>query len=138
MARARSVSLSISAKQSEEIARWLCNRKLEQAKRWLTDVLDMKRAVPYTRRNRGIGHRPGIGPGSYPQNASKAFLTMLESAEANAQSKGLNTKELVIAHIAANNGGRRFHGGRHGGRLMKRSHIEVVVAEAAPETQVSK
>lgn len=130
MARAKSTAVPISYKHSEEIARHLRHKKLQRAKRILTDAIAMKQPIPFTRYNRGMGHKSGMAAGSYPINASKAFLALLESVEANAQAKGLNAGDLIIAHIQAHKAGRRLHGGRHGGRLMKRAHIEVVVGPA--------
>lgn len=138
MARAQSTSLPISTRHAVEVASFLRNRKLQRAKKMLDEVIAMERAVPFNRYDHGMGHKAGMGAGSYPVNASKAFLNLLESVEANAQAKGLSVSNLVIAHISASHAGGSRHGGRHGGRKMKRTHIEIVVSEANTPAQEQK
>ncbi len=130
MARVLGRDLRISLKQSVEVCKYLRHRKLAQSKRLLQEVLDMKRAIPFRTFTNGLGHRKGhLGPGRYPQKTAEAFLKLLESVEANAQTKGLNTSELEIIHICAHKGAKMFHHGRHYGRLMKNTHVEIVVKE---------
>ena len=67
-------ALSISTKQSVEIASFIRNRKISQAKSLLSEVINKKRAVPFKRYNRDTGHKPGkIASGRYPEKASKEF-----------------------------------------------------------------
>ncbi len=86
-------------------------------------------AVRFTRFNKGVGHKPGIGPGRYPIKASKEILDLLKSAEANAQFKVLNTANLIIGHISANKASDSWHYGRQRRRKMKRTNVEVILAE---------
>lgn len=52
-----------------------------------------------------IGHKKGsLGPGRYPQKAASEILKLIESAEANAEYKGLESEKMRIAHIAAHRG----------------------------------
>ncbi|HLC66240.1 MAG TPA: 50S ribosomal protein L22 [Candidatus Nanoarchaeia archaeon] len=132
MARAISHSVAISTRHSVAIANYLRGQRLQRAKRLMERAIDFAQPVPFTRFDRGMGHKAGMAAGSYPINASKAFLTLLKGAEANAQAKGLNTGTLTIVHIQANKVGNRQHGGRHG-RKMKRTNIEVIVAEGSKE-----
>ncbi len=129
MARVVGRDLSISKKQSVEICKWIKHRQLKQAKQLLTEVIAMKRAVPYTRFNWNVGHRPGMGPGRYPVKSAKEFLALLKSAEANAQVKGLNTGNLVIVHCNAQKASTPYHYGRQRGTKMKRTHLEIVLQE---------
>jgi outer membrane biosynthesis protein TonB len=55
---------------------------------------------------------------------------LLETVEANAQFKGLNTSDLKIVHISANNAGNVWRYGRFRRRKMKRTDIEVVEEES--------
>ena len=130
MARAIGRDVPISTKQAIEIANHLRHRKLVQAKNLLKMVVQKKHAVPFKRFTNGLGHKPGkIASGRYPIKAAGVFLKLMESVEANAQTKGLNTGELEIIHICAHKAHSPVHYGRHSGREFKRSHVEVVVQE---------
>jgi len=123
-------ALSISTKQSVEIASFIRNRKISQAKSLLSEVINKKRAVPFKRYNRDTGHKPGkIASGRYPEKASKEFIKLLSALEANAEYKGLDSKNLVISEVIANKGTQQLHPGRHRGRVMKRTHIKIVAKE---------
>jgi large subunit ribosomal protein L22 len=132
MARAVGRDVAISTKQAIEISNYLRHRKLIQAKRLLEGVIELKQAIPFKRFTDGLGHKRGkMAAGRYPVKASRAFLKLLESAEANAQTKGLNTSELEIIHICAHKAHCPVHYGRHHGREFKRTHVELVVQETA-------
>lgn len=130
MVKAVSHALPISTKASVEICSALRFRSLSFAKRLLQDVAVLKRAVPYKRFRRDVGHKPGMASGRYPQKASSAILIVLKSAEANAQMKGMHTSHLNVVHICAH---RAYRPLRVGGRQSKRTHIEVVLQEKAQE-----
>lgn len=134
--------LGISSKFSIEICRWLRYRNLQNAKKLLETVMDKKTAVPFLKFTQDLGHKPGkMASGRYPYNASKAILEALESAEKNAAFKNLDTDNLKIIHMSAQKASSPMHSGRHGGRAMKRTHIEIVVAEqkaAAQKTESAK
>jgi len=126
--------LSISMKHSSEICRWLRKKKLSKAKILLNKVLKKEMAVPYKRYHWNLGHKKGInGPGRYPIKACKAILGLLESAETNAQFKGMNTGNLIIVHINAHKASSPWHFGRQRRRKMKRAHVELIVKEGAKE-----
>ncbi|MBI5072523.1 50S ribosomal protein L22 [Candidatus Woesearchaeota archaeon] len=138
MARAVGRDLSISKKQSVEICKWIRHKPLIRAKKMLEEVIAMKTAVPYTRFNWNVGHRPGMGPGRYPITCSAQILAILKSAEANAQAKGLNTGNLVIVHCNAQKAPTPLHYGRQRGTHMKRTHIEIVLQEKAEKKTEEK
>lgn len=139
MARAVGRDLRVSSKQAIEICNYLRHRKLQQAKNILQRVLEQKQAIPFRKYTNGLGHRRGkMASGRYPMKASEAFLKLLESVEANAQTKGLNTGELEIIHFCTHRATKPMHQGRHGGREMKSSHIEVVVKESKSEKRSEK
>ncbi|HLD89167.1 MAG TPA: 50S ribosomal protein L22 [Candidatus Nanoarchaeia archaeon] len=133
MARALGRSLPISTRQSVEICNFVRGKNLEKAKNAMKRVIEKKQAVPYRIYNDGIGHKPGIGPGKYPVNACTQILQLIESAEANAQFKGLDSAKLVIAHLNAHQASRAWHYGRKRRRKMKRTNIEVVLEEQKTE-----
>jgi large subunit ribosomal protein L22 len=138
MARAVAVSVSISTKHCIEISNRLRGKKLSTAKRILNDAVDMKKAISFTRFNKGLGHKKAVGPGRFVVKAAGEVLRLLESCEANAQQKGLNTNSLKIIHINTNYASRPWHYGRQRRRRTKRSHIEVVMQEMEPVTKKQK
>lgn len=139
MARAIAKDAAVSTKQAIEIANYLRHRKLAQAKNLLNMVMEKKHAIPFKRFNDGVGHKPGkIAAGRYPVKASRVFLKLIESVEANAQIKGLNTSELELIHICAHKAHCPVHHGRHSGREFKRTHVEVVVKETAEKKKTKK
>ena len=129
MARALGKSLPISFKASIEIANSIRKKSLSRAKQILNDAIALKKPIEYTRFTNGAGHKKGIAAGKYPQKAAGEILKMLLSVEANAQFKGINTSNLIIKHISANNAGNTWRYGRHRRRKMKRTNIEIIVEE---------
>ncbi len=128
-------SVPISTKMSVEICSAVKGKNLVQARRILHDVLNMKRALPIKRFNADLGHKPGMASGRYPINASKAFLNLLDSVEANAQNKGLNVNDLIIVHAKADKGEARWHFGRKGRAKMKNTHVSLIVEEKKSQSQ---
>jgi large subunit ribosomal protein L22 len=136
-ARAMAKTLKISPKHSVEICREMRGMKLSKAKNYLVDVIEMKRAIPFKRHNKKVGHRKGLkgwATGRYPVKACKAILKVLENAEANAEFEGLNTEDLFIEHISSHRGiiirgftPRAF--GRSTPNNTPTTHIQVVVME---------
>jgi len=136
--RAVGRSLPISFKQAVEISHTLRGKPVKKAKEFLQRVLDMKEPVMMFRFNHNIGHRKGFsGPGRYPLKASGHILTLVESAESNATAKGLSADKLYIKNMLAQKGQATMRGGRHRGKA-KRTHVEVVVQEAAAEKSEKK
>mgnify|MGYP001574494681 CR=1 FL=1 len=128
-ATAKSFNLPISYKQSYEIANYLRGRNLVKAKQLLQYVINKKIAVPYKRFNRDTGHKPGIAAGRYPEKASKAFLMILNSVEANAENNGLDPEKLFVTELRSTQGSHQLHGGRQIRRKMKRTHLYIKVQE---------
>ena len=129
MARAVGVALPVSPKQCIEITARIRRKTLAQAKKLLNDVISMEKPLELKRYTGGVGHKRGMGPGRYPVKACEAVLKIVESCEANAQFKGLNTGNMAIAHANAQFGTRQWHYGRQRRRVMKRTHIEIVLEE---------
>ena len=128
-AKAVSLNLPISWKHSTELARFLKNRFTDQAIKDLEGVINQRIAVPYRRNDFDRGHKPGVGPGRYPVKTAKYFLKVLKHAVKNAEEKGLNSEELFIKTIVVSKGNTAWHRGRHRRRLLKRTHIEIVLSE---------
>ncbi len=138
IAKAAALSAPISTKQSVEICSMIRGKELQKAKEMLKKVMNEEMAVPFKRYKKNIGHRPKIGPGRYPKNASEEILNLLEQVEANAQFKGIGTANLIISHISAQKASRSWHFGRKRRIRMKRTHIEVMVKEQKKEIKETK
>jgi large subunit ribosomal protein L22 len=122
-------NLDISPKQGTEICKYVRGRPLGQAKMLLQQAIDMKRAVPFTRFNNGLGHKPGMSAGRFHPKACQQILKIIKSAEANAKNKGYSITDMKVVHIAMQIGPNNSHYGRQRRSIFKNSHIEVVLQE---------
>ncbi|WP_297519206.1 50S ribosomal protein L22 [Thermococcus sp.] len=136
MARASGRDLRISPKHSVELLREIRGMMLNDALRYLDDVIALKRPVPMKRFNDSQGHKPGrgFGPGRYPVKVAKAVKKVLLNAKNNAEQKGLDVDRLRIIHAAAHGGPvLRGYIPRAFGRATpfneQTTHIEIVVEE---------
>lgn len=138
--KAIGLSLPISTKFSIEICNFIRGKELEKGKKMLEAVIKKKRPLPLKRFKGDIGHKRGIdkGPGRYPIKACGKILDMINSAEANAQFKGLSTENLMIRHICAQRAAAQWRFGRQRRRKMKRTHIEVVLEEKEGKKESKK
>jgi len=89
-------NLSISNKHAKEIMGFIKGMKVDKAIMRLERVINQEEAVPFTRFNKKIGHRPGMGPGRYPEKACSAIIIVLKNAKSNAINKGLQEEKLII------------------------------------------
>ncbi len=128
MAKAYGKSLPISTKVAVEVSNFLRGKTTQKAKAILERVLQKKQAIPYKRAVDGVGHKPNMASGRYPQKASEEYLSLIKQAEANAEAKGLG-EELVIVHLSAHKASRPPRQGRQTRRKFKRTHVEIVVEE---------
>jgi large subunit ribosomal protein L22 len=136
MARAIGRDVDVSPKQAIEICNRLRYHQVSRAKRILQDAIELKRPIQFTRFTNGLGHKPGnMAAGRYCVKAAQTILTLIENAEVNAQTKGLNTSTLSIIHLCTHRANEPFRYGRQSRRQMKRAHIEIVVAEKLPENK---
>ncbi|MDF2955189.1 MAG: Ribosomal protein L22 [Candidatus Alkanophagales archaeon MCA70_species_2] len=106
-AKAMACELHISRKHAYEICNVIRGMKFGNAKKYLQEVIEMKRAVPFKKHKRKVGHRRGLNKwyaGRYPVKAAEAILRLLEDAAANASYKGLDPEEMRIWHIATKKG----------------------------------
>ncbi|NJE05941.1 50S ribosomal protein L22 [Thermococcus sp. M36] len=136
MARASGRDLRISPKHSVELLREIRGMMLNDALKYLDDVIALKRPVPMKRFNDSQGHKPGkgFGPGRYPVKVAKAVRKILLNARNNAEQKGLDPDRLRIIHAAAHKGPViRGYIPRAFGRATpfneQTTHIEIVVEE---------
>ena len=136
-AKASGRELKVSHKAAREVCKAIKGMMLNDAKQYLRDVAAKKKAVPYTRYNKKLPHRHGLVNsfcGRYPIKASQQILDVLESAQSNAENKGLDVDRLRIIHAAAYQGIKlkrytpRAHG-RASPKYDTTTHVEIVLDE---------
>ncbi|MCD6445634.1 50S ribosomal protein L22 [Candidatus Bathyarchaeota archaeon] len=94
----------VSHKSAREVCKTIKGMMLDEAKKYLKEVMDKKKPVPFTRFKKKAAHRHGLQKGfagRYPVKVAKQILKMLDEAEANAENKGLDIDRLRIIHAAA-------------------------------------
>jgi len=146
VAKAKGAHLRVHFKNVVEVAAAVKGMSLERAKSYLNAVLEKKEAIPI-RISKGGRGRHGQAkafntPGSlcfWPKNASKVVLDLLTNAEANAEAKGLDTKDLKVAHAQANmapKGRRRTYRahGRIGPYMSVPAHVQLILEAKAAES----
>ena len=62
------------------------------------------------------------------------MLNLIKSVQSNAKQKGLDVNSLVINSIVPKQGPKVVHYGRKRSRTAKRTHIEIVVRQAATKS----
>jgi large subunit ribosomal protein L22 len=105
--RASAREVRVSHKSAREVCRTIKGMMLTQAKQYLRDVSVKKKPVPFRRFRKKAGHRHGLNKafaGRYPVKAARQILKLLESAEANAENKSLDTERMRIIHMATSQG----------------------------------
>jgi len=114
--KASAREVDISPKWAREVCRAIQGLTIGEARRLLEDVAEMKRMVPYRRYNRKRAHHAASkGPGGFPTRVARLVLKLLDSLEANADFKGLDTDKTRIASAVA-------HKGRVLPRYIERAH----------------
>merc|ERR1711937_287440 len=131
---------------------------LRKAQRYLKDVVEHKRCVPFIRFKRGAGRTaqakqfstaPGhsASQGRWPEKSCKFLLELLRNAESNAELKSLDVDSLFVEHIAVNeapcNRRRVYRAhGRINPFMSHPCHIEMILTEGeervAKEAEVGK
>ena len=102
--RATGSEISVSPKHCREVCKMLTGMKVEDAKKYLQGVIDIKTPVPYTRFKMFLNPKPKVGPARYPKKAAKEILRVLESAQSNAEYKGLESDNMRVKLAAAHRG----------------------------------
>ncbi|UCE96153.1 MAG: 50S ribosomal protein L22 [Candidatus Bathyarchaeota archaeon] len=129
--------IRMSPKHAREVCKTIKGMRLEKAKRHLRQVIVKKQPTPFRRFVKKLGHRHGMQRamvGKYPVKAATNILRVLESAEGNAEFKGLDIERLRIIHASAYPGmkikrsiPRAF--GRATPKNKPLTHIEIVLEE---------
>jgi len=134
LARVFGKNLPISFKKSVEVARFIKYLPIHLAKKYLQEVIELKRPVPFRRYKRDVPHRrelQGYPVGRYPVKVCKYFLKLLNSLEKNAQFLGLDTSRLFIIHASAHKGPKIL--GRIRTRTVERKNTHVLLIGAVIE-----
>ncbi len=97
--------LRISTKASREVCKAVSGMRLEKGKAFLQDVIDERRSIA----------------GKHHTNTTKEILALIKSAEANAESKGINTENLHI--MASSHDGFTFYRPRAWKRRGQRGRV---------------
>jgi large subunit ribosomal protein L22 len=136
-AKASGREIRVSHKAAREVCCAIKGMMLSNAKTYLRDVMDKRKAVPFRRYKKKVGHRSGLEKtfaGRYPVKTSQQILRVIEAAEANAENKGLDLDRLCVLHAAAYPGIKikRFTPRAHGRASPKyetTTHVEIVLEE---------
>lgn len=138
-AKASGREVPVKPKHGVNIARFVKGKDVAHARAYLEDVIAKRRSIPFVTHNRHVKHRRDIsGPGKFPVNAAKAFLSILKDAEANAEYKGLDPEEMYVWHAVCHRG-RPLYGtmprayGRATQWQKTTSHIEIILKESSGE-----
>ncbi len=136
-AKASAREIKVSHKAAREVCRAIKGMMLSNAKQLLRDVTVKKRAIPYKRYTKKLGHKGGLQSsfvGRYPTKTAEQVLKVLQAAQANAENKGLDVDRLRIIHSAAYQGIKlkrytpRAHG-RASPKYNTTTHVEIVLDE---------
>ncbi|KAF1954748.1 ribosomal protein L22 [Byssothecium circinans] len=144
-ARARGSYLRTSFKNTRETAQAINGWKLERAVTFLGNVLEHKEAVPMRRYAGSTGRTAqgkafGVSKARWPVKSAEFLLGLLKNAEANADTKGLDTSNLIVKHIQVNQAPKqrrrtyRAHG-RINPYMSNPCHIELILVEAPENVQ---
>merc|ERR1711881_194332 len=138
-ARARGSYLRVSYKNTRETAQAINGWKLDRALKFLENVKEHKEAVPMRRYAGSTGRTAqgkafGVSKARWPVKSADFLLGLLKNAEANADTKGLDTSNLVVKHIQVNQAPKqrrrtyRAHG-RINPYMSNPCHIELILTE---------
>jgi large subunit ribosomal protein L22 len=98
--------MDISFKHAVELCAALKGKKIDQAIRYLEEVAELRRPVPFKKHDKKVPHKrlEKWYAGRYPQKAAKHLLKVLKNLEANADYKGIEKERLIITHAQAKKG----------------------------------
>lgn len=137
-ARASIRQVDMSHKHAREIGVAISGLWVDDARSYLLDVVNKRRAIPFGRYKNQVGHRSdsGVMAGRYPQKAAHAILKLLDSLENNAEFRGLDVDRLQIVNVTVHKGTimKRFTPRAMGRATPKNDahiHVEVVAREVS-------
>jgi large subunit ribosomal protein L17e len=139
-------------KNTRETGNAIKNMDLARAQAFLRNVVEKKEAVPFRVHTGGVGRtkqgknmvkrkKQGgrtCSQGRWPAKSCKVLRDLLQTAESNADGKGLSTDKLYISHIAVQRAPKmrrrtyRAHG-RINPFMASPCHIELILEEQGEE-----
>ncbi|KLJ09901.1 hypothetical protein EMPG_14675 [Blastomyces silverae] len=144
-ARSRGSYLRVSFKNTRETAQAISGLKLQRAVAYLENVIAHKEAVPFRRFAGDVGRcaqgkQFGATQARWPAKSAEFLISLLKNAEANADTKGLDTGNLIVQHIQVNQAPKqrrrtyRAHG-RINPYMSSPCHIELILTEGTEDVQ---
>ncbi len=139
LAKGSGRDLRIKPKHGREICAVIKGMGLDQAKRFLEEVIKLNRSVPFRRHKKKQAHRKDLKQfkwyaGKYPIKAASRIYDILTAVESNAEYKGLDVDLCRIIHAATHRSRiikryiERAHG-RSTPRNKHLSHVEIFLYE---------
>ncbi|GAW82061.1 60S ribosomal protein L17 [Plasmodium gonderi] len=138
-AKGAGMDLRVHFKNTYETARAIRRMKLLDAKKYLNDVIEKKRCVPFRRYNGGVGRTNqakefGHTQGRWPTKSCKFLLNVLDNVQANAEARNLEVSKLRLIHVMVNRAraGRRRTFKAHGRInpfMSSPCHIQIIAKE---------
>eukprot|EP01064_Diplonema_japonicum_P007784 TRINITY_DN1541_c0_g1_i1.p1 TRINITY_DN1541_c0_g1~~TRINITY_DN1541_c0_g1_i1.p1 ORF type:complete len:189 (+),score=33.72 TRINITY_DN1541_c0_g1_i1:61-627(+) len=136
-ARAKGSDMRVHFKNTWQVVRVLRGMPMKKAQKYLEDVMEHKRCIPYIRFSHAAGRTPqakefGLTQGRWPRKSVELVQNLLKNAESNAEQKGLEVSDLAISHAHVNRAQKirrrtyRAHG-RIGAYMASPCHIEVLL-----------
>ncbi|KAK2197884.1 bifunctional Ribosomal protein L22-L17/Ribosomal protein L22-L17 [Babesia duncani] len=128
-AKAYGAHLRVHFKNTYETGRAIQGKMILEAKRYLNDVIEHKRCVPFRKFNGGVGRCAQAKAfkhtqGRWPEKSCRILLDLLTNLESNAEAKGLDVENMVIENVLVNRAplGRRRSYRAHGRIIPFLSH----------------
>ena len=94
----------VSPKHCREVCRAVRGMRVEEARKYLEGVKELRTAVPYSRYKKYLSPKAKVGPARYPKKAAGAILDVIESARSNAEYKGLDAENMRVKVACAHRG----------------------------------
>jgi len=152
--KSRGSHLRVHFKNTRETCQAIKGLSLKRAKQYLNDVIKHKDCIPFRRFADDAGRTAQAKvhhatQGRWPEKSCRYILDLLQNAESNAETQGLDVENLVVQHIQANMAPKlrrrtyRAHG-RINAYMASPSHIQIIlgtkpeIVKKAPEKKVSK
>jgi len=120
-------NLPISTKDAMYICKFIKKKNIDNAIHELENVLKMKIAIPMKGE---IPHRKNMMSGRYPLNATKEFIKILKSLNANCAVNEI--EDPYIYSAIANKATRPYR--RFGSRKFKRTHVTLIAKSLSKES----
>ncbi len=135
IARAMGRDINISPKNAVIVCEKIKGMKIQKAITLLDEVVVMKKAIPFRRFTKSIGHRKGMGKNAiakYPRRAAFEIIKVLKNLEKNAEYKGLNAEKMKIINATTLKGisrVKRKPRGRYQRRVTQLVNVQITAKE---------